>query len=311
MEVVALTAPLFALVFAGFAVQKIFGISEKKQRVLTLYVVFVALPALLFQLLRSSPADVSGSLSFVVATSSATFATFLAAYFLARWGIGRSLRDSTIMGLAGAYGNIGYMGPALTLAAFGESSAAPTALILCFDNILMFTLAPLLVAVSEKDEPWFAVLPSVVAKVVTHPFIVAIALGQLTGQLGIELPGLVDTMIGALSLSAAPCALFVMGMVVGSRSFGFSGEGVIPACLVKLFLHPLLVWGFLNAVGDFDPVWVSTAVLMAALPSALNVFVYAKHYGAFVEEASAVVLGTTCASVLTVSGILYLLLPGK
>ncbi|HZD61917.1 MAG TPA: hypothetical protein VE200_03895 [Xanthobacteraceae bacterium] len=43
--------------------------------------------------------------------------------------------------------------------------------------------------------------------------------------------------------------------------------------LIKLILHPLIVWTLFSAIGGFDRIWVFTAVLMAALPPALNVFI--------------------------------------
>ena len=35
---------------------------------------------------------------------------------------------------------------------------------------------------------------------------------------------------------------------------------------VKLVIHPMMVWAAMTWVGGFDPVWVYTAVLMAAIP---------------------------------------------
>jgi len=46
------------------------------------------------------------------------------------------------------------------------------------------------------------------------------------------------------------------------------------------------------------------------LPTATNVFVIAQQYGVWVERASASVLVTTCLSVLTVTGLLYLIQHG-
>jgi len=61
----------------------------------------------------------------------------------------------------------------------------------------------------------------------------------------------------------------------------------------------------LSYVGDFEPVWVFAAVLLASLPTATNVFVIAQQYGVWVERATACVLVTTVVSVLTVSALLY------
>ena len=62
-----------------------------------------------------------------------------------------SLREATLAGLAGGYGNIGYMGPGLALAVLGTKAAAPTALIFCFDSIFLFSIVPLLVELTDRD----------------------------------------------------------------------------------------------------------------------------------------------------------------
>jgi predicted permease len=65
--------------------------------------------------------------------------------------------------------------------------------------------------------------------------------------------------------------------------------------LVKLAIHPILVFLMLSLFGPFDQIWVYTAVLMAALPSALNVFVFARQYDVWAEQASSAVLVGTAA----------------
>ena len=56
--------------------------------------------------------------------------------------------------------------------------------------------------------------------------------------------------------------------------------------------------------------WIQTAVLLAALPTATNVFVIGQQYDVWQERASATVLITTLFSVLTVSTLLYLMRSG-
>jgi malonate transporter len=66
----------------------------------------------------------------------------------------------------------------------------------------------------------------------------------------------------------------------------------------------------LTYVGISDPIWLFTAVLLASLPTATNVFVIAQQYGVWVQRASASVLITTCLSVMTVTGLLYMIRQG-
>ena len=64
------------------------------------------------------------------------------------------------------------------------------------------------------------------------------------------------------------------------------------------------------ALGPFDPDWVKTAVLMAALPPALNVFVLGRQYEAWVEPASGSVLLGTLVSVATLTTVMWLVQHG-
>ncbi len=59
---------------------------------------------------------------------------------------------------------------------------------------------------------------------------------------------------------------------------------------IKLLIHPLIVFGLMLLLGPFPPVWAATAVLLASLPPALNVFVIARQYDSWIEPASVAVL---------------------
>ncbi|MEO1102529.1 MAG: AEC family transporter, partial [Pseudomonadota bacterium] len=72
---------------------------------------------------------------------------------------------------------------------------------------------------------------------------------------------------------------------------------------------PLLAFTLVS-FADADPLWLTTAVLMAALPPATNVFVLATQYGTFVEGASNAVLVGTAVSAITVTMILYAITAG-
>src|SRR3954451_13349046 len=96
---------------------------------------------------------------FLVATTLGTVTAFVLAMVAGRFMGELSLRKATMAGLAGAYGNIGYMGPGLALAVLGAKAAAPTALIFCCDSIFLFSIVPLLIAVTDHDHPspWHAI----------------------------------------------------------------------------------------------------------------------------------------------------------
>jgi malonate transporter len=63
--------------------------------------------------------------------------------------------------------------------------------------------------------------------------------------------------------------------------------------------------------GPFPPEWAITAVLMASLPPALNVFVIARQFDTWIEPASVAVLIGTFASVVTLTTVMWLITTGR
>ena len=310
-EILGLALPFFGLILIGFIAAKIWNHGLDGLAWLHTFIIYFALPALFFQLLSKTPIEKLASVDFIFATLLATYAVFALSFAVGTINTGGDIAKSTIHGLAGAYGNVGYMGPGLALAVLGPQAAAPVAIIFCFDNALHFTLAPLLMAIggTEKQDKGALIL-LVLKRVFTHPFIIATILGLAAATANWQPPLPIQTLLGYLSAAAAPCALFVMGITIAGARNNKIPLQLTPLVAIKLLIHPLLAYLLVSWIGDFEPVWVYTAVLMAALPTATNVFVIAGQYKVEVAQASTMVVVTTVASVISLTGILYLISKG-
>ena len=311
IDVVNLALPFFGLIFIGFACGRIKQIPDTALAWMNFFIVYVSLPALFYRILAQTPLDQLSQVNFIFATTLATFWAFAVSF-----GIGMAIRhgnvaESTIAGLAGGYGNIGYMGPGLALATLGQSAAVPVALIFCFDNIILFTMVPLLMALARPQPTSVgAVAIEVVRRVALHPLIIASALGVVSAALHFQPPVALDRLMQFLQNAAAPCALFTLGVTVALRPLKKMPWEVPFLTAVKLCLHPVLVFLLLSLFGPFDQIWVYTAVLMAALPPALNVFVFARQYDTWVEQASSAVLVGTLVSVVTLTSVMWMVKTG-
>ncbi len=310
-DVVGLVLPFFGLIFIGFLVARITRQPLEALGWMNTFIVYVALPALFFQLLARTPFEQLTEWRFIFGSVFSTYTIFSIMFVWSVFGSRGEIAQSTIKALAAAYGNIGYMGPGLALLAFGEQAAVPVALIFCFENIMHFAIAPMMMALSgdDKTSPWRLIL-GVIRKIVLHPFIIATALGVGAAYLGFHPPQPVDRLLEYLSRAAAPCALFAMGVTLALRPLNRVPHELASIAALKLILHPLLCYVVLSWIGNFSEIWVFSAVLLAALPTATNVFVIAQQYGVWVQRASASVLITTCFSVLTVTGLLYMIRHG-
>ena len=243
------------------------------------FLVFLALPCLFFRLIADKPLDQLANWPFIFATTFSTFCAFAISFGSGLWQARHDMPQAVMQGVAGAYSNIGYMGPPLVLSAIGAAASAPVVLIFVFDSLLLFSLVPFLMAVAGKEKRSIAATAGeVVLRVTTHPFNLATAVAVLGSYLHVQLPEAADKMVTWLSGAAAPCALFMLGVTVALRPLGRLPREVPKLVFIKLVLHPLIVWVLLSALGDFGPTWTYAAIVMAALPPALNLFVIASQY---------------------------------
>ena len=116
VDILNLALPYFGLIFIGFACGKAKGMPESGLSWMNFFLLYVSLPALLFGIMSKTPFAELNNPPFLVATTLGTVTAFFLAMLVGKL-IGRlSLREATLAGLSGAYGNIGYMGPGLALA---------------------------------------------------------------------------------------------------------------------------------------------------------------------------------------------------
>lgn len=312
-NVIGLVLPFFGLILLGFVTAKIVRQPLEALGWMNTFILYLALPALFFNLLSRTPVEQLAQWRFVAGATFGTYTVFALMFVIAVARSGGNIAESTIKGLAAAYGNIGYMGPGLALLAFGEAAVVPVALVFCFDNTLHFVMAPLMMALSGRDashQTPAQLALGVLKRVFTHPFIVATIIGVGAAILSFQPPAPLQTLLNYLANAAAPCALFAMGVTLALRPVRRVPSDMTFIVAIKLIIHPIIVYVFLSWIGNFPPIWVYSGVLLAALPTATNVFVIAQQYDVWVERASASVLITTTASVVTVTALLYAMTNG-
>lgn len=310
-RVLDLALPFFGLIGLGFACGRLFdfgeGAGEAGLRWMNVFIVYLALPALFFTLVSKTPIQELANARFVLSTLAATACAFAVAFVIGWFASRGDMGEAAIQGAGGAYANVGYMGPGLTISAFGAAAAAPAALVFVTDTVFLFAAVPLAMAIARSDgkgaldAAWFAF-----RRIVTHPFNIATAVAIAAAAFAWQPPPAIGRMVATLSGAAAPSALFALGVTVGLRPLGALAREAPALIAVKLVLHPLLAYTFLTLAG-VTGTWAKAGVLMASLPPALNVFVLASQYGVYVERASNLVLFGTLVSVATVTALLWFL----
>jgi len=310
-DIVGLVLPFFGMIFLGALAARITRQPIETLGWMNTFIIYIALPALFFQLLSRTPIEELTEWRYIFGAVLSTYIVFSLMFVGSVIASRGEIAESTIKGLAAAYGNIGYMGPGLALLAFGPEAAVPVALIFCFENVMHFAIAPTMMALAgDEKAPAGRLALGVAKRIALHPFVIATAVGVLAAWGEVQPPAPVARLLDYLAQAAAPCALFAMGVTLALRPLERVPRELGAIAALKLVVHPLVCWVVLSLAGNFSEVWVYSAVLLAGLPTATNVFVIAQQYGVWVQRASASVLVTTVLSVATVTVLLYLIRSG-
>ena len=140
----------------------------------------------------------------------------------------------------------------------------------------------------------------------TRPPILATVAGLLVSATGTVMPAPVAGFCELLGGAFVPCALFAAGLFIAGCSVRGATVEIGWLVFAKLFVHPLITWWLAYHVFALEGILPAIAVIQAALPSGVPVFVLAQHYKTFMTRSGAAIAWSTALSVLTLSVLLIL-----
>jgi hypothetical protein len=310
LSTLVVVLPIFALIFAGWLVRRIGVLGPHATTELNRFVVYLALPALLFDIIAHAKwADVwqPGFIAAFGLSGALVFAVTVA-FRLRR---PRHLADAAIDGLNAGYANTGFIGFPLALVALGQQAMAPTMIATIITVCAYFAVAIVLIEVGLQTETRRTQVAIKVGRsLLRNPLLLAPALGTLIPIAGLTIPAPVETFLKLLGGAASPCALVALGLFLAADRKSTGRDFASTALLAgsKLLLHPIVAWVLATRVFGLSPLLTHTAVLLSALPTGTGPFILAELYGREADVTSSVVLASTVVSILTVS--LYLTAAG-
>jgi malonate transporter and related proteins len=310
LSTLGILLPIFALIFAGFACRKRGVLGPTAASELNRFVVWLALPALLFNTMAHATWKQLDQPEFILTFSIAGGVTFLLILGYRMFG-GLHLADASIDAIAGAYPNTGYVGFPLLLMLFGPDSLTPTTIATILIACVLFAIAIVLIELSLQAERRPHKLASkVLGSLCKNPLIVSPIVGVAFSAAHVALPDSVVTFLKLLSGAASPCALVSLGLFLAEKRPGAATQrSALLLTGTKLVLQPALAWWLASRVFSMPPAMVSMTLLLAALPTGTGPFMLAEFYRREAQVTSRTILFTTLASLFTLSAILVFLHP--
>ena len=291
---------------SGYLAARCKLLPDSASQVLSRFVFVIALPALIFTSLSRISVAEFFNWQYIGALGGGMLIMFCIGMLVARVAFPASLTTTALHGLTAMYSSTAYIGLPLILTVFGDDARAPGIIGAIITGLVFSPLAILIAEFDrgrhEKNRLW-----SPLVKVLTRPPIIAVVAGLSVSASGFALPVPVISFFALLGGAFVPCALFAAGLFIAGCCIRGASAEISWLVSAKLVLHPLITWWLAFHVFELSGLYATVAVIQAALPSGVPVFVLAQQYQTFVTRSSAVIAISTAISVLTVSALFVLL----
>jgi predicted permease len=276
------------LLSAGLLSRKTGALRSGDERVLSAYLYYFALPALLF--VNTAEIEFAGqALRFLLAGMAPVLAIFL--IYILSYIVFKFSKDTvSLLILSTFYGNLAFFGIPFIMFAFPERQAEHLA-ILSVVSISIVSIV-LCVFVLELYSLGESALREGVARVLrrfsTNPLIIAILAGIALSLIGVDLPRPVSTPLHMLGGTTATIGIFMLGVFLHGRRYAHLWRAFRLSLLRMVFLPlvALVVMRFFELT-DLEG---TILVLMHAMPVGISLIVLSERYDFYKETIASLIL---------------------
>jgi predicted permease len=209
--------------------------------------------------------------------------------------------------MAVGFGNVALLGTPLALAYYGEEAVVPLGLIISIHAPILWFAATFQRELARHSDTisYTRLGRELFWSLAGNAIVIALASAAIWRLTGLGLHPVVDRMLAMLSDASIPTALFALGLSLATYSLRSQWSGMAVLIVMKMVLMPVLVFLALHYFVSVPPLWAKVAVLLAAMPTGANAFLFAHRNEESVAAVSgSVALGTALAAI-TVSLLLY------
>lgn len=281
---------VFFGIIVGYLGRRFKIITSEGTDVLSSIVVKMVLPLYLFNAIATSDASVGlGGIALTLALATGMY--------LLCGGIGRILvplfcsdeRDKPVYTFELLCGNVTYVGIPVCTAVFGSTAKFYASLMNIPFSLLCFSLGILMLAGKTSLKKAF------------NPAFMAGVLAVIVYTLRIPVPELLLEATGFIGQATSPCAMLIIGSVLGSIPIRdlFNDWRVFPYCALRLIVLPAVVM-LLTSFLPIDPVLRGCVILMSAMPAATNATMLCSIYGGNTQLSAKLISISALFSMITI-----------
>lgn len=216
----------------------------------------------------------------------------------------------SVRAISATFGNSVQVGIPFAAALFGEAGLAIHVALVSLHALTLLTVLTALVeldlarerrTLGHSNAHLMKTLGRTMRNTIIHPVVLPVLAGLAWNLVGMPLPAIADEILVTLAQAVVPLCLVLIGMSLAYYGVKGAARGAIVITVLKLLVLPSAVlaaahWGF-----GLSGLPLAVVVMMAALPVGSNALIFSQRYAALEAEATAAIVFSTLAFVLTAS----------
>ncbi|MEM0216974.1 MAG: AEC family transporter [Candidatus Bathyarchaeia archaeon] len=279
--------PIYLLMGLGFLSRKIGILRAGDERILSAYVYYFALPALLFIDLAELPIE-RVDVNFIIAGITPiiiTVSIYLMLYYLLHFS-----RDTFyLLILSTVFGSLAFFGiPFVMFSLSSEAEFLATIAVSSISLIGVFISIFVLEFYTMKDTSILIGLKRTLTRLSKNPLILSISIGLFISSLNVDIPRYIYTPIRMLGGTTATVAIFMLGVFLYGRRYT-NLNYALKLSMLRIVLLPSIALS-IAALFNLSRTPAAVLLIMHNVPVAVSMMVLSERYNFHKETIASLIL---------------------
>lgn len=293
--------PVFLILGSGYLLGRLKYLPDNIADALNVYALKLAVPVLLFMAMYRLDFAQAFRVDMLVSFYVGAFTCFTAGIILSRMFWNRRPGESVAVGFCAVFSNTVLLGIPISQLAFGSAVQTPVFGIIAFHASLLYTVGMFTMEFARRDGRALGdTLRSAFSSVIANPLMAGILIGIAANLLGIWLPDPVVTALDLIRVTAIPVSLIGIGIALNRYAISEELSETAMVSALALIVHPAVTFLLGYYVFALDTIYLQAAVILAAMPPGMNVYIFATLYDRAVSLSASVLVIANVLAVLTI-----------
>ncbi|MGI1678700.1 MAG: AEC family transporter [Cellvibrionaceae bacterium] len=294
-----ITAPIFLLVILGIGLRRIHLIDDHFINSASALVFNIGLPTLLFINIAQTSLSSVINIQLIAVGLFSTLLIFLLLVITASFFV-KNKKDQGVFIQGGFRGNLGIVGLAFCLNAYGDQGAATVSIYMAVLTILYNILAVGILTKTLQDEKDSRMTKKITLNILKNPIVISITFALVFSSTNLQLNSIVKQTGNYISDLTLPLALICIGGSISLKELRLSSFTATATTTAKLLVAPIIMIAVALPFG-FTKMEMGIIFLMAAAPTATASYIMVQAMKGNSTLAANIVVMTTLGSILSVS----------